>query len=636
MHRIHLDRLLLSLFLVTLLAGFAEAEAKSGKACALSLAEPPGLMFDDLCATSDEGDASRRTTPAMTADSGHEPSSLVMASSMSPVVRTETPDIREQFAQPPMIDTVSPNWLSEWASQRRSGAPARMLMGHPASQLWNESGESKAGESPGSMEVATGRLNVDGVNVGAAWAVFERVTPHRQDVDAHEDFAFNPIAVETRRSEHYHWDGLLAQSLFFNVIENSFRAASDDQIRTLLSSKPFWHDYAASIKHFNMRRWNDGDDFLVNYVGHPMQGAVSGFIEIQNDPGGRDLKIAANHNYWESRFKAFLWAVAYSTHSEISPLGESGIGNEGGWTYPLHCKTRCVEPGTYKHYTNNTGWVDFTITPTVGTLWLLAEDTLDRYVSDRIQGDNRSRILPKIIRGGLNPSRTMANALRFKTPWYRDSQQSPELDKSYGMHFLPSDEELAAAREFRRFSIAPYFHSMPFGSPSKSCFLCFENPGMGIAFEYGWARWIGASIAMEKEANSLVKGGSTTGSTLSLGFGLRLVYDRPNNSLSFAVRPGVMLGQVALASGPEANDGVHARQFETIGHGFITLALSNDVKVNRLLSMRVSIADTIFRYSNADGKETGIGSPPYLSWLSKQDYKNESTWSSEIGPVLRF
>ena len=68
---------------------------------------------------------------------------------------------------------------------------------------------------------------------------------------------------------------------FFNVIENGFRAASDDQIRTLLANKPFWHDYAASIRKFNMRRWNDGDDFLVNYTGHPMQGAVSGLFRCQ-------------------------------------------------------------------------------------------------------------------------------------------------------------------------------------------------------------------------------------------------------------------------------------------------------------------------------------------------------------------
>jgi hypothetical protein len=501
---------------------------------------------------------------------------------------------------------------------------------------WSLPDKPNAEDLPNNTGLASGGVSFDGVNIGGAWALFRHVTADSREADAHQGFVVDPIDGRPPKPEHYHWGGLLAESFFFNVIENSFRVASDDQIRTLLASKPFWHDYAASIRHFNMRRWNDGDDFLVNYVGHPMQGAVSGFIEIQNDPGGRDLKIGEKPNYWESRFKAFLWAVAYSTHSEISPLGEAGIGNEGGWTYPLNCKTHCAEPETYKHYTNNTGWVDFVITPTVGTLWLLAEDTLDRFVSDHIQGDDRSLIMPKIIRGGLNPSRTMANALRFRAPWYRDSQQSAQLEASYGVHSLPSDDELAAARDFRRFSLAPYFHSMPFGSSSNPCFLCFNSPGMGFAFDYAWARWIGTSVEVEKENNSLVKGGNITGSTVNLGFGLRLMYDRPNNILSLAIRPGVMIGQLDTPSGSQEGDNADTKRVETFGHGFMTLSIANDVKVNRLFSMRVSVADTIVRYSNGVENEAGIGTPPYLSWLSKQDYKNESTWSSEIGPVLRF
>ena len=62
------------------------------------------------------------------------------------------------------------------------------------------------------------------------------------------------------------------------------------------------------------------------------------------------------------------------------------------------------------HYTNNTGWVDFITTPTVGMLWVLAEDTLDRYISDCIQGTDQIYMLLKIVRGSVNPSRTFAAA----------------------------------------------------------------------------------------------------------------------------------------------------------------------------------------------------------------------------------
>ena len=115
--------------------------------------------------------------------------------------------------------------------------------------------------------VSPSGLRFNGVNVGAAWAMFGRLTPHRQKSETNEADAIDGGTDEYAKSEHYHWRGLLAQSLFFNVIENGFRAASDDQIRNLLANKPFWHDYAASVRQFNMRRWNDGDDFLLTIPG---------------------------------------------------------------------------------------------------------------------------------------------------------------------------------------------------------------------------------------------------------------------------------------------------------------------------------------------------------------------------------
>src|SRR5215472_5422886 len=166
----------------------------------------------------------------------------------------------------------------------------------------------------------------------------------------------NPVTLGgVAYPERYHWGGLIAQSFFFNGVESAFRMASDDQIRYLVAKKPFWHDYVASMKQFNMRRWNDGDEFLVNYVGHPMQGAVAAYIEIQNSPKDREVELSNTRAYWMSRFRGFLWAVAFSTHSEISPLGEAGIGNEGGWTYPIApCHRPCAIWHPPMHYTNNT------------------------------------------------------------------------------------------------------------------------------------------------------------------------------------------------------------------------------------------------------------------------------------------
>jgi hypothetical protein len=480
------------------------------------------------------------------------------------------------------------------------------------------------------------RNPVDGVDLSAAFATFQRglVQRSRRGKDRRPTDAINdddPLV-----GEGYHWRGLIAQSLFFNVIENSFRAASDDQIRTLLASKPFWHDYVASIRQFNMRRWNDGDDFLVNYVGHPMQGAVSGFIEVQNDPAGREQEIGATRAYWMSRFKAFLWATAYSTHSEISPLGEAGIGNEGGWTYPIHCRTRCTEPGTYKKSTNNTGWVDFIITPTLGSVWLLAEDTLDRFVSDRIQGGNRSRILPKIVRGSLNPSRTMANALRFKAPWYRDFQHSSDVEGSYGVHVLPSDESVREVQNVRRFALMPYFIALPLGTAAHPCTVCVQNPGVGVEAEFSLTRWLAVSFAASKQPAVVDRPSTINRSMVRVDLGIRLMYERPNNTLSLAVRPGLLTEPAPIPPASERIQISHAQTESNITHAATTIMLSNDYKLSSLVALRSSFGVVIVRDRNAVQTSPGIGDVPYLSWLSHDSYTNRSTWTCEMGPVFRF
>jgi hypothetical protein len=482
----------------------------------------------------------------------------------------------------------------------------------------------------------TAGVTFEGINLPAAYAALHHGLVRRSQRPQDQATA-DPDDEDFRVKEGYHWSGLIAQSLFFSVIENSFRVASDDQIRTLLATKPFWHGYAASMGQFNMRRWNDGDDFLVNYVGHPMQGAVSGFIEIQNDPAGREQEISATRAYWKSRFNAFLWATAYSTYSEISPLGEAGIGNEGGWTYPINCPKPCTQSGVHTKYTNNTGWVDFIITPTVGSLWMLAEDTLDRYVSDRVQGGNRSRFFPKILRGSLNPSRTMANALRFKAPWYRDFQHGSDLESSYGVHFLRSEESMRAADQFRRFAVMPYFIAMPLGTAAHPCTVCLQNPGAGVEADVALTRWMAVSFALSKQQAVMQKGSAANGSTVNTGLGIRLMHDRPNNTLSLTVRPGVLTERVPST---QSIDTIHQKYSEPSGssvtHAATTIMFSNDYKVSTTLAFRSSFGATVVRYRNLAQAPEGIGNPPYLSWLSHETVTDRTNWICEMGPVFHF
>ena len=111
----------------------------------------------------------------------------------------------------------------------------------------------------------------------------------------------------------------MLQSLEFLILEHGFRLANDSYARYLLFHKPFWKDYLSSAEHFDMSRWGDGDDFLVNYIGHPLEGSVSGNIFIQNDPKGRAAKFGKSKDYWQSRFKAMVChAGVYNWHSMMA------------------------------------------------------------------------------------------------------------------------------------------------------------------------------------------------------------------------------------------------------------------------------------------------------------------------------
>jgi hypothetical protein len=218
------------------------------------------------------------------------------------------------------------------------------------------------------------------------------------------------IQVALQPAERFHWKGALWQSFGFLVAEHAFRIANDPYARYLLLHKPFWHDYWTSANQFHMSHWGDGDDFIVNYIGHPMEGAVAGYIFLNNDPKGGSVPFGKSPEYWYSRLKAMTWAAAFSTYFEIGPiLSEAAIGNEGGYTYV---------PGSRKHPkppTNNTGWVDFVITPTVGTGWIVLEDVIEREVVDRL-AKGSTALKYKLLRGSLAPSHTFANIFAGNTP----------------------------------------------------------------------------------------------------------------------------------------------------------------------------------------------------------------------------
>jgi hypothetical protein len=198
----------------------------------------------------------------------------------------------------------------------------------------------------------------------------------------------------------FQWGPALRQANIFLGIEHLFRLGTERGTRTGLKG-PFLRDYGRSIR--SIGGWGDGDPFLVNYVGHPMGGAVAGFIAIQNDPGYRRVQFGRSRHYWTSRLRAMAFAAAYSEQFEIGPLSEATIGN-------------------IQMMPQSNGIVDHVITPTAGMGWIVAEDALDKYVVRRFERWNSNPVARILVRGFLNPSRSFSNMLRGKYPWYRDDR----------------------------------------------------------------------------------------------------------------------------------------------------------------------------------------------------------------------
>lgn len=215
-------------------------------------------------------------------------------------------------------------------------------------------------------------------------------------------------AIALKPEAGFSWGGAARQSLFFLGLMHGVRLAFDPISRAGLRG-PFLKDYFNTVERLN--GWGDGNPFYVNYVGHAVEGAVSGFIQIQNDPKGNQ-EFSKGKAYWNSRLKAMGFAALFSVQFELGPISESSLGNIG-------LKSR-------RQAKNPMAWVDLVATPTVGTAWLVGEDMLDRYLVRRVESCSSSRLLKVLARSFFNPSRSLSNMLRLKYPWHRDSRTLEE------------------------------------------------------------------------------------------------------------------------------------------------------------------------------------------------------------------
>jgi len=191
--------------------------------------------------------------------------------------------------------------------------------------------------------------------------------------------------------------GAIEDSIRFLMIEHVIRIGTQEKTREGLKG-PFFPDYQHSVAFPG--QWGDTDRWFTNYVGHPGQGAATGFIWL-NNAGESEIQPGLTRAYLTSRLRATAWAAGYSVQFEIGPLSEASIGNVG------------MNPAT-------AGWVDHVMTPLGGLGIMVAEDLLDRFVIKKMEARTNSKLVRVLLRVALNPTRATANVTGMRPAWYRD------------------------------------------------------------------------------------------------------------------------------------------------------------------------------------------------------------------------
>jgi hypothetical protein len=102
-------------------------------------------------------------------------------------------------------------------------------------------------------------------------------------------------------------------------------------------------------------RWDDGDDFVTNDIGHPIIGALSAYTYTDYDRRCSNL-VFGEGNYWSCMKRAAIYSALAGANWEWNPvMSESTFGHVGRF---YTCEGgKCRGEG---------GWTDLVVTPLGG------------------------------------------------------------------------------------------------------------------------------------------------------------------------------------------------------------------------------------------------------------------------------
>jgi hypothetical protein len=241
----------------------------------------------------------------------------------------------------------------------------------------------------------------------------------RSDAAALED-APSPASSQPDK-QSFRWRRALTESFTFLVIEQAYVVHTDFRWVVSENGIPFnhyWRDYMQSLTSWWHAGWSAGENPLYNYLGHPIQGAMTSFIAINNDPKYEDLEYSNTKAYWRSRLRATIWNAVYSTQWSIGLLSEPTVEKYGSKDRPPWNANGSYPCNTNTCY-SGVGKVNLVMTPVGGLGWVLAEDILDKKVAEPMETRTHNRLLINTVRSATNPIRGGANILHGNRPWYR-------------------------------------------------------------------------------------------------------------------------------------------------------------------------------------------------------------------------
>jgi hypothetical protein len=463
-------------------------------------------------------------------------------------------------------------------------SPARAEDKEKAKSAYEGAASAPVTQSEGTVSAPPGHLFPSS---GTLFDIDRGLIPTKPDAPSGDVYISpRPVGEPTDvPSSGVQWKSLMKGSLFYLGVMNSFRLGTEGATRDALGNSVVG-GYLKSLGA--MHGWSDGDGYFENYLGHPIEGAVSGYIWIHNDPRYRLVQFGANRDYWMSRLRAYAYAWAFSEQFEIGPISEASIGQ-------------------VQRYCCAYGFVDHVITPNGGLVWMVAGDALDRYVTVPLENRTQKPIVRILARMALNPPQTFANLMMFHYPWRRENRASP-TDYDGELYLRPSGslgEAVSPESHPEGFNAVPKFEvaaSLP-SFYQVGGLSCLGGGGIGAFRATDFRQWT-VEVSGCTLGNSLPR--NFSGDSLTFTVGPQwIVHTAGRWSPHGHIRVGVqkiteeqlypeLQKQILSKLPPGTETGkyhdLYTRRWETTGFS-MSMGGGLDVALNRALALRVANLD---------------------------------------------